>query len=544
MPDEAAAAPLTDAEGAQLLSGLAGSLLALAVSGGADSMALMHLVARWARRDDVQAAHRERWRNVVEKSEASARSQSLSRPLKERPHWLAGIDTLEQLNLAGGPPHVVVLTVDHGLRPESGDEARFVVASAAELGLPARILVWQSPKPGSGLQAAARAARRDLLANAISREARIIATLALGRVPGRAERLDNVQRTLVMAHHQEDQAETVLMRLARGSGVEGLGGMRPTDRLMPAARQHCPNPSPIELHRPLLDVPKARLVATLRAANAAWIDDPSNDDVRFERVRFRRALATLGDLGLSPAKIALSARRLREADEAIHHLWRIQDPAQAVEDRIGPAWADILLDEPRFVAPLVLARTLRWLLAIYCGNTAPAELAQVEQLQLVCADATRRSATSGLTLAGCKLEFHGEAGQLLRIYREAGIEGLAVTPIEPGQSVNWDGGRFAVTAPSDLSAGAVVRPLGLAGWAAVKRELPALAAIRLPSAAMATLPVVVVGDRIISMCGVDLALRTLQPALPLAAAQAWDAAWGRAESSVVTRFRGGEMPRW
>ena len=165
------------------------------------------------------------------------------------------------------PP--IVLTVDHGLRRESAEEAAWVGHEAARLGFEHATLVWAGPKPASGLQAAARAARYSLMSNFLDREARD------GRVP--------VKRSIVTAHHADDQAETFLMRLARGSGLDGLSGMRPTEVIAADDRSYT-------ILRPLLEVPKARLVATLEARGLTWREDPSNAVQDFERVRVREAL--------------------------------------------------------------------------------------------------------------------------------------------------------------------------------------------------------------------------------------------------------------
>ena len=213
--------------------------VALAVSGGSDSLALMHLAARWARQ-------------------------------------------------APRAPRLSVLSVDHGLRPQAAVEAGEVCRLARGLGLAADVLRWQGDKPDSGIQAAARAARYGLLG-------------AWCAEHGAA---------LAVAHTREDQAETVLMRLMRGSGLDGLCGMADESRV-PFMTAHVP------LLRPLLDVPRARLRASLRAAGLAWVEDPSNDDVAYERVRLRKAL---GELGLDVEALGRSARRLQRARAALNEI--------------------------------------------------------------------------------------------------------------------------------------------------------------------------------------------------------------------------------
>src|SRR5262249_13344993 len=157
---------------------------------------------------------------------------------------------------------IAALTVDHGLRTEAAAEARQVGRWLRGRGIAHRILRWRPP-PGAlsgGMQAAARAARYRLLAD-------------WGRQRGGLH--------VALAHQREDQAETVLLRLARGSGLDGLAAMAPI-----AER------AGVRLIRPLLPIPRARLRATLAGAQQSWVDDPSNDDPAHARIRMRRLLPT------------------------------------------------------------------------------------------------------------------------------------------------------------------------------------------------------------------------------------------------------------
>ena len=151
---------------------------------------------------------------------------------------------------------LTALVVDHGLRAESAAEARGAVAVLGRQHVEARLLRFQGAKPSANVQAAARAARYGLLSDWCAR--RGVLHLALG-------------------HHRDDQAETLLLRLGRGSGLDGLAGMAPVVELRD-----------VRLLRPLLGVPRARLEASLRARGLAWIDDPSNRDRAHGRVRIRQ----------------------------------------------------------------------------------------------------------------------------------------------------------------------------------------------------------------------------------------------------------------
>ncbi len=184
-----------------------------------------------------------------------------------------------------GGPRIEAATFDHGLRPEGAAEAEAVAALCLRLDTPHRILRWLGPKPATRLQERAREARYA----ALETRAREIGA-----------------RVIVTAHHLDDQAETVLFRLARGSGLLGLGGI--------AARS---TRGGVVLARPLLDAPKAELVAYCEAESVAFSRDPSNADPRFARPRLRALLPKLAAEGLDARAFARLARRARQVEEAL-----------------------------------------------------------------------------------------------------------------------------------------------------------------------------------------------------------------------------------
>jgi tRNA(Ile)-lysidine synthase len=200
-----------------------------------------------------------------------------------------GPDSVALLLLASEarPGEVEAATVDHQLRPESGAEAEQVARLCKDLGVPHSTLEakWRE-KPETALQERARMVRYRLLSQWAG-ERRI--------------------KALMTAHHLEDQAETFIMRLARGAGVKGLAAMRPVS---PAAG------GGLALVRPLLRWQHFDLQAVCAAAGVDPVQDPSNEDDRFERVRVRKALAR-ADL-FDPAQIARSAAHLAAADSALH----------------------------------------------------------------------------------------------------------------------------------------------------------------------------------------------------------------------------------
>src|SRR6516164_10146671 len=185
-------------------------------------------------------------------------------------------------------PRLLAVTVDHGLRPEAAREARVVKELARALDVEHRTLRWTGDKPRSGVPAAARAARYRLLAKA-------------ARGTG--------ARHVLTAHTRDDQAETLLMRLLRGSGIAGLSAMaRESER------------DGVLLARPLLDIPKSRLAATLKRAGIDFADDPTNRDTSFMRPRLRALLPALATEGGDARALARLAARLARANAAVEVL--------------------------------------------------------------------------------------------------------------------------------------------------------------------------------------------------------------------------------
>lgn len=201
------------------------------------------------------------------------------------PDSVALLALLAEWSREPGRPSLLAATVDHRLRPGSREEAQGVAALCAGLGVPHRLLTWSGEKPATRLQERARAARYALLAQEAEREGGAV---------------------LVTAHTQDDQAETLLMRMARGSGPSGLAGMRRRVGLHGAV-----------LVRPLLAVPKARLVATAQARGLSFVSDPSNRDPRFARARWRALAPLLAAEGLDAERLSLLAGRLARLDEAV-----------------------------------------------------------------------------------------------------------------------------------------------------------------------------------------------------------------------------------
>jgi tRNA(Ile)-lysidine synthase len=186
------------------------------------------------------------------------------------------------LAAAACPGRVAAATVDHGLRPEAEAEVRFVGGICAAMGVPHRIL-RVTVAPGASVQAWARAARYEALAGWAGEE-----------------RLE----ALLTAHHADDQAETLLMRLSRGSGLSGLAGIRAVAEI-----------GGLVVCRPLLGWRREALRQLVAEAGVAPVEDPSNADEAYDRVRMRRRLAETP--WLDPAVLARSASALAEAEQAL-----------------------------------------------------------------------------------------------------------------------------------------------------------------------------------------------------------------------------------
>lgn len=244
-----------------------------------------------------------------------------------------GPDSLALLLLANAalPGRVRAATVDHGLRAGSAQEARDVGEICRRLGCPHDSLKVSLSGDGEGLQAEARRARYRALA----------AWAAAAVVP-----------CIATAHHIDDQAETLLMRLQRGSGAAGLAGIRPVRR-----------DGDLRIVRPLLGWTRAELAGVVAAAGLDPVDDPSNRDARFDRTSARRLLAATPDL--DPAALARSAAALRDAEEAL--VWTAD---RLWQERVRRSDGSLLLD-PGGLPPELARRLVTRVLAELAPDAKP-----------------------------------------------------------------------------------------------------------------------------------------------------------------------------
>ncbi|MDX2145323.1 MAG: tRNA lysidine(34) synthetase TilS [Rhodospirillaceae bacterium] len=332
-----------------------GARIAVAVSGGPDSMALLRLAHEWA--------------------------------------------------TANGR-RMVALTVDHRLRAESAAEAAGVGAWCASLGIEHHILTWdggaQVRQFHRSAQDAARDARYGLLA-------------AWCRA--------NDVRELLLAHHAEDQIETFLMRLARGSGVRGLAAMNSVTRR-----------AGITLARPLLAAAKSDLVATCARFGQDWALDPSNQDPKYARVRMRRARELLGQEGLSDERLLATIGHLQRA-------WRMIAAEVAAAQVSVCTWNElgvVTLSAPRlFVLPEEVA--LRLLAGVLMRAGGQTHGPRFEALRRLFAK-LRAPRLAPTTLHGCAISRSGDA---VTVAREARHLPEAMD-LAPGGTVTWDN-RFDIT---------------------------------------------------------------------------------------------------
>jgi len=320
---------------------------AVAVSGGGDSLALMHLLGSFARREGLS------------------------------------------------PP--VVLTLDHGLRKSSAMDAKKVAAWAKRLGLAATVLTWRGKKPKTGIEAAAREARYRLMGNFLTK---------------------NKIGTLFVGHNQDDQAETFLLRLARGSGLDGLAGMQTRA------------PWPVEgfaalvLARPLLGLSRDQLRAYLKARGQAWLDDPMNEDTAFDRVKIRKTLDALTGSGLTVARIAAAAAHLARARESLD-VMTAAVVQRAVRQRDG---SGILLDAAALTAaPREVG--LRALASVLMAVGEQAYRPRFESLERLFDKIAGAQLRGGATLHGCQIRPLGNKE------KEFAPFSLAVTRENPRKTV-------------------------------------------------------------------------------------------------------------
>jgi tRNA(Ile)-lysidine synthase len=310
---------------------------------------------------------------------------------------------------------LAALTVDHGLRPESAEEAQAVAGWVAARGVEHHVLAWSGPKPATGIQEAARAARYGLLTDWCRAEGCL---------------------HLLTAHHREDQAETYLIRKRAGSGIDGLAGMSALREL-----------AGVRLVRPLLAVPKARLAAFLETERQPFLTDPSNRNPLVERARLRRDTA-MNDIERVTAELRDYGRqriaRERQLDRLLGSAVTLHPAGFAIIDPAAIEHAEAELGD----------RLLGRVALCIGGSAYPLRRERVSRLRAGLVECSERARTLG----SCR--FIPWRGQLL-VIRELS---RAAPPIRliPGTELFWDR-RFGVTAPPHTPSKLMLGYLGQSG---------------------------------------------------------------------------------
>ena len=326
--------------------------IAIAVSGGADSLCLTLLLKKWADRQKIK---------------------------------------------------LFAFTVDHGLRPESGQEALNVHKQLNKKGIEHQTLVWRGKKPKTHVEESARIARYELLKKACQK---------------------NKISILFLAHHSEDQAETFWARFAHKSGLDGL-----------CAMQEKSDFKGLTLMRPLLSISKKEIVAYLKANRMIWAEDPMNYSPLYERVLWRNRQQDLSEMGLTPDVITQLSRRLTRVKQAIDFYTDSFIKNSVLLSPMGYAFISKMAWE---MAPMeVRLRTFLHLLPLISGQDKIVSLDSVEKLL----NAARKSAT----LLGCQIIFHKKGIFIAREMRHP----VPAKKLKAGELSYWD--RFSIFAPKMLS---------------------------------------------------------------------------------------------
>ena len=416
------ASPIDDQSFAEAMAALGpyehAPLLAVAVSGGPDSMALAWLANRWAH------GH-------------------------------------------GGRAFAVI--IDHGLRPEAADEAKTAAEQLRTSGIAAEVRRVTEAPPSAGVSAWAREQRYWLL---------------------RAVAAEHGALHLLLAHHQNDQAETVLLRLARGSGVKGLASMRD---VTPGAA--------VRLLRPLLGFPKARVLATAQATGWTLADDPSNRAEKYARTRMRSALATAGG---DVKRLASTAASLGQDDDAIEHA----ATALAVQAVCIMPVGVIRLDRAALaMAPIsISARLLDRVIRMAAGAIGPLRRSRVERLLAE----VRGGKSARRTCGGAVLDIKGND---ILLWREA-AKLPAPAPLNRLERNMWDN-RFRLSLNAIqpvLADDLLIGPLGYQGLRTLEAKSRLSLKAILPNGFSQTLPrQVVAGLPVLTQAGRIVGLSTFEP---------------------------------
>ena len=370
-----------------------------------------------------------------------------------------GPDSMALSLLFSGWGEASYLTFDHGLREGSQKEAEQVGRWLKQRGLSHKILTWHGEKPATGIQAAARTARYRALEGWCR---------------------DHGIKALVLAHTRDDQAETFLMRLIRGSGVDGLAAMAPVAPPLSG-------PDSPRLVRPLLGVSKQALKEYLTSAGQPWVEDPSNQNLDFMRVKVRKLLGDTEIEGFTAETLAKTAARMARVKEVLGGRTQGVLEKALVVSRFGFGELDVA--EFHKAHEEIALRALSRMLIFFGGGGYPTRLEQVERL----CHALGQKEFKGATLAGCLLEPKPKSKGVITFSREVAAISDVLT-LKPGERGLWDR-RFELYLDKKGAAGEV-RALGQNGWWELRLENPDLKALNIPLNAILGFPALYRGGKL------------------------------------------------
>ena len=354
---------------------------------------------------------------------------------------------------------LVAFTVDHALRDEAAEEAKLVGRWLLDQGVEHHILTREGDKPSSGMQSFARSARYDLM---------------------RAACNERTIKFLFIGHQAEDQLETFVLRLSKGSSLAGLVSM-----------SNISDRDSLNIVRPLLSVRRKELRDFLVTENQDWVEDPSNEDPRYTRTELGRVVSAISTLpGSNFDAFSLSLNRLKKADEAL-------------EFYVEKAWAENVVISPygyltlrrelfiQFPSEISL-RILGRAVAMVSGSKRYNRLSELERLN---EDLKQNTGEKYYTLSGCQFRMQNID---IQICREPGRNGLSTVPFSGGDLI-WDN-RFLVreldTVFSDENL--KIGPLGDEGWRVLKESVPRLDAEKLPAIVRKNIPAVWKEDKLLA----------------------------------------------
>ncbi|MEC8404159.1 MAG: tRNA lysidine(34) synthetase TilS [Pseudomonadota bacterium] len=357
--------PLTDLRVCGLFSSYVNhDRIALAVSGGRDSMALMCLVYRW------------------------------------KAHLALNIE-------------IEVITVNHNLRKAAEDECRFVQKIAKDYGFRHKVLIWEHEYIETSIQEKARNARYQLMLDY-----------------AREENID----TILTAHTSDDNIETFIMRLAKGSGLDGLKSINEI--------RHADG---IQIERPLLSLSRSLTTEILRSTGNEWVDDPTNEDERFERVKIRNNISSLSSFNISSGNLTKTIQRLTRAHESISFFTNLVSQELVELSELGHA--DVNFDKLRNYPKEIILRVLAKALTDINGGTV-----SLSSLEAVFTELTKTERCK--TLNGCQIIPQKNKYVIVRENR-----GISPAEIKINERISWDG-RFDVHLKSCDKTNIVIDQIG------------------------------------------------------------------------------------